>query len=325
MMRALVLLLCALLTVPAAGSGIGGRGSGLSGLPRDLTVESLNVQADTGSTAQVKLWDNVAGAEYQLRYYGSGNYFSLWSTDIDGAGTDGDVFTVADGGRTAVFNGPVGVNGSVPAYAFEVVGSSAFASTGTTRFVVGPNGSGAGVQITAELRQSSESAVKAFDVVDRTGASAFYVTVGGNVASDRPCASGYTRLGTNYCVKDVFNPSSMTRDTCVDVAPPVSDSKAIVVWGAAWAGASGSSGQRSAMIQAFKDSGCVTLYSQGSGYLASSYAYEPSGVTSGTIIGKDSGALIIPSSATGGNVSLFPTDGAGNKGQWKYAIIGYID
>lgn len=86
-------------------------------------TSKVKISIVPASGAAVFVADTAAGDEaalrfleatvlkYYLRYDGGANLFSMWSTDIDGAGADGIIWQVADGSRQVAFLGTISVAG----------------------------------------------------------------------------------------------------------------------------------------------------------------------------------------------------------------------
>jgi len=77
----------------------------------------IRIDAVTGQNPILALRYNSAGGnndQYFLQYDNAAAGFALRSSDVDGAGADGDVFTIADGTDEVIFNGNVGIGTDSP-------------------------------------------------------------------------------------------------------------------------------------------------------------------------------------------------------------------
>lgn len=143
-----------------------------------------------------------------------------------------------------------------------------------------------------------------------------------SVSSTRACAAGYTRQGTNYCLRDsIPSYTLLTREVCTTIAAPSATATAITLFGEAFANSANSIGSRSSSIVAYSDTACTTDTSP---ELAEAVAREQV-ATSGVVLGTDTGTATYRLPSPGASKYLKFFDDAGNQGEAAYAIIGYWD
>lgn len=81
------------------------------------------------TTSNIQYYDNVrirlgTDIDFWFIYNSTGTQFELWSTDVDGGGTDGLIYSVPDGTDDIVFGGTVDCGANCEANAYTVGGTA---------------------------------------------------------------------------------------------------------------------------------------------------------------------------------------------------------
>lgn len=176
--------------------------------------------------------------------------------------------------------------------------------------------SNAGVsEITAVGATASTMTIGTNTVTDAIG-----IANNGTISAGKACAAGYTRMGTNYCLRDARSGASgsLTRDACTALAVPSSDAVKVVVKGVIDAKSNNAVGARTTQFNGYTDSGCTTWADQ-----ADAIAYEASAVAAGTVLERYRYDMTVPN--VSGNIYVKQTDDASDQGNIQYLIIGYWD
>ena len=140
------------------------------------------------------------------------------------------------------------------------------------------------------------------------------LTVGDTVISVKVCASGYTRIGTNYCSLDADIGYSLTLPaTCTAIAAPSSDAKFVVVGLALTTYSTGGTGQRITTAKSYQDSSCATGHRT-----RQLMTYEQAATTSGTALAQELTEIEAP--VVSGNIYM-----TGATSGVVYGIVGYYD
>lgn len=155
----------------------------------------------------------------------------------------------------------------------------------------------------------------------RTGMVSDAITFSTTVASDKACATGFTRKTPNYCAANAgaFTNVALTRDACTSVALPSADAKVVHFQAALLARSANAIAARSAQINAFNDAACTNP----AGLLTAQSIdlYEFVATAAGTTIGSMQAMFLVPTPT----IYLQFTDDAGNQGIATYNFRGYID
>lgn len=207
----------------------------------------------------INLYDNKPeyygnGADYWVIYNSTGTKYELHSTDVDGGGSDGTVFSVSDGTDDVYFTGKI-------------------IAAGIDSTPIGAGGAAAGYFTTLDATSIDNTPIGA--TIPSTGA----FTTGafsGAVTSSKSCGTGYSRYGTNECRKDTRSPTSLTAGSCTAITAPNASAVTLTLEGYAAAKSSNSALTRFASVQVFSDSGCTTAL-DGDDYLADAAAEETAG------------------------------------------------
>jgi len=360
-MKVIVAILLFPVTAFASGIG-GGGGSHVGGLPSKVqsleidtatindgtaTLDRANIypqtgdaQLDishlTGTLSFISFRDDAATGDYRLYYSSAASQYFLWSTDIDGLGTDGNIFTVNNGTDDITFNGNIGV-GVAPAGGWPSTWS--IVHFGGTGALASPNGNG-GSYFASNLRFSGsswkyiKSAPGNIINLDLNGDLLFYTAplgvpgsaaaldlrlkIGndGTISAGKSCAIGYTRIGTNYCKADsAASYSSYFPTTCGSIAAPASDAKYIVFGVDIIVDSVGAAGGlRTTTAYTYNEATCTTTHD-----LRQQSVYEFSSVTAGTGIANGIVEMMAP--VIGGNAYV-RASAANNV---AYVIEGYYD
>lgn len=139
----------------------------------------------------------------------------------------------------------------------------------------------------------------------------------GTFSSQKACASGYSRVGPNFCYTNDFIPKmGLSRDTCTTLTLP-SGAKALLLELRLEANAANSVLSRSTTVTMHNDSGCATELAR-----ATAQGWEFSATSSGTtLVAIETHYILRAPDAP----RLRFSDDAGNQGLASYAIIGYFD
>lgn len=86
------------------------------------------------------------------------------------------------------------------------------------------------------------------------------LAISGTLSSTKACASGYTRVGPNFCAK-TGTPSltSLTNNVCTAVSLPASDAKSLLLEVYVQAVSANAIATRFSQLNGYGDSGCATL------------------------------------------------------------------
>ena len=143
------------------------------------------------------------------------------------------------------------------------------------------------------------------------------LAVSGTVSSTKACASGYARLAPNFCGNTAaYATSGLTLDACTALARPASDATALLISASTLLRSLNAVGVKFAQIDAFNDSGCVTMLDQ-----AQWRADENPAETPGSYIGGGSTPLLV----RGSTPYIRLSDDTTNQAFGSYAILGYYD
>ena len=86
------------------------------------------------------------------------------------------------------------------------------------------------------------------------------LAVSGTLTSTKACASGYVRLGPNFCGNTAaYATPGLTLDACTALTTPASDATALLISASMLIQSNNTVSVKFAQIDAFNDSGCVTL------------------------------------------------------------------
>lgn len=137
----------------------------------------------------------------------------------------------------------------------------------------------------------------------------------------RACASGFFRSAWNYCVYNgAVTGTSLTRDTCTPVTVPAG-SKVISIRLMARASAANSVSLRSATVTVFLESSCTNALAT-----TEALASENPATTSGWYLSQDIDTVLVPTNlGVGGSVWIRLSDDTGNQGVGNYWISGYFN
>lgn len=145
------------------------------------------------------------------------------------------------------------------------------------------------------------------------------VVVGNTLSSTKPCDTGFTRAGPNFCKRSApYNPPLMTRDFC-EPSGVSAGASAVVIKAITFARSNNVSAGRYSAIRYYTDNLCST----GLITLSEATGYEFVAVPAATNISSDheTSILISPPSS----FWLRHEDDAGNQGLGYYWIVGYFD
>lgn len=157
-----------------------------------------------------------------------------------------------------------------------------------------------------------------------TISNAVSINVDGSVTSDKACASGYTRIGPNYCLRTGnFSTTALTRDVCTAIAEPASDATAVVMLVQTFPRAANAIALRTVNVQTTANDSFTCSSAEITGVWYAS-AIEEVARTTGTEESGGSSTQVVPVSASG-NVYMQMTDDTGDQGSAVYRIMGYHD
>lgn len=146
------------------------------------------------------------------------------------------------------------------------------------------------------------------------------LALGGTLSSTKVCASGFTRIGPNYCRKITISTVAEV-GACGPVTLPASGAKAVEFWVQNTVTSANAVGARSAWVSFWADSGCTTT-------LISSFktqVYEHAAVASGTILAEAVSVLVAPVANGSLYVNGIESGCAGALCAPQYGIAGYFD
>ena len=219
----------------------------------------------------------------------------------------------ATGGGATINNTSIGSNSKIAPsiYAYDSAAPS------NEKYYKFGNASGDFVLFTYDDTPAAASTVFS---ITRTGTTPNSFDLGAvSLTSSKACASGFTRIGPNFCLDPDAYPAltTLTRDTCTTVSLP-SGSKAIVLQLLVLSrSANVANTLRTARISGYNDSSCITA-----SFSFMNTAYEFNNVVA-TEISRMEGQIVLP--VTSGNARLYFQDDIGDQGLGQYAIVGYYD
>lgn len=169
------------------------------------------------------------------------------------------------------------------------------------------------------INGGTTSADWALLVRDTTNTTTFLSIAGdGTLTSEKACASGYTRVGLNYCARNLGSGTTSLTSTCTAYATPT-NAKALVLQLTALAKAANSVALRSSLTVASNSSGCVSTES------VSATAYEFTALGVAYILAQNTVTMLYPLSSTGANFYAKFTSDSGANSTGNYYIEGYYD
>lgn len=132
------------------------------------------------------------------------------------------------------------------------------------------------------------------------------------------CASGYTRIGPNLCMKTAPGSvgTSLTRDAITAVSSPAAGAKAVIIDIFARANSGNGIATRYTTINIYSDSGGTTYI----GGVASTTREEVA-VAAGTTLREESQRMVLNTA----NPYIQMVDDAGDQGYATYNVVGYYD
>ena len=151
------------------------------------------------------------------------------------------------------------------------------------------------------------------------------VTLSCELASTRACASGYTRVGPNLCMRDagglqVFNSSTSCAQTTALTG--VITAKAVMVTVSLVATSKNAKALRQVTLQAFGQTDNTCLTALDSSVVA---AYEFNATATGTIIINTTDSRVFRSDASGQFYAKTINNSSGTGFVARYTIVGYLD
>jgi hypothetical protein len=143
------------------------------------------------------------------------------------------------------------------------------------------------------------------------------IYLGGSLVSAKSAASGYTRIGPNFCLRnDTSTPSGFANNACVSSAAPAG-AKAVIIRINYAVISANAVGIRTSSAETYGDTTCTTRVDADV-----QSAYEFVATASGTVIAQKDVNLIAP--VIGGNF-YFKSWGNPVAGWPTYIILGYFD
>lgn len=86
------------------------------------------------------------------------------------------------------------------------------------------------------------------------------LALSGTLSSTKACASGYTRVGPNFCGStSAYSTPGLVRDACTALTLPAGDAKALLISASVLLVSNNTVSVKFAQVDAFNDSGCVTM------------------------------------------------------------------
>ena len=151
------------------------------------------------------------------------------------------------------------------------------------------------------------------------------LTLGGTLSSTKACAAGYTRVGPNFCHRGAttLTPVNMVRDTCVAVASPSADAKALMLRVVTQARSNNGVLQRFVTATFWQNAACSVQLIPTTNM--QNYAYEHVAVAAATTLSAEANDLVIYSGNAGAGLWFFMSDDTGNQGTGTVYIAGYFD
>lgn len=143
------------------------------------------------------------------------------------------------------------------------------------------------------------------------------LALSGDLTSTKACASGYSRIGPNYCYLGGTAGSALGRDTCTNIAKPTG-AKAVMLHVDAIVGSANAIAGRYVQLAAYDSNTCASIAS-----IIRIDAAEQVAVVAGTMLARHVWQFEMPTSAA--LPSLIFSDDTGNQGQVSYRVIGYWD
>lgn len=146
------------------------------------------------------------------------------------------------------------------------------------------------------------------------------LSVSGTLSSTKACASGYTRLGPNFCSRPEAGQSdvSIVRDTCTAIAMPDSGAKALLLRVNVGVKSSNGAALRFSIANFYDGVGCTALVTR----LIHQH-YEEVAKIAGTMLGTVDVTLIVP--IPNGLPKSSLDDDVGDQGSSILIILGYFD
>lgn len=140
----------------------------------------------------------------------------------------------------------------------------------------------------------------------------------GPVTSTKPCATGYTRINPNFCLKDIVTPVALTRDVCTTIASPSPEAVALLMTFELTAVTANVVAFRFSSVQVFDSGTCVTVVSN----VATVGVREFIATVAATAAQTNNNSIL---KVFGGNVFMRFIDDGGNGGAVTYSFVGYFD
>jgi hypothetical protein len=143
------------------------------------------------------------------------------------------------------------------------------------------------------------------------------LAVSGTLSSTKACASGYTRIGPNFCGStSAYSTPVLTLDACTALTKPATDATALLISASVVLRTNNTVSQKFAQIDAFNDAGCATVLDR-----VQWRAYENPADPVLNNIGGGSVNMIV----RGGSPYVKFSDDTTNQATGAYMIIGYFD
>lgn len=145
------------------------------------------------------------------------------------------------------------------------------------------------------------------------------ISTSGTVSSTKACASGYTRITPNLCIKPDSSTTILTRDVCTAVNAPSPDAKVLLIRLEALSRTENGVGIRSAIVSGYSDSGCTqtTIYPVSANSVEFVAYGNMNSINRAIVISH----VILPSPGATTYVRLL----GGTYAQGLYNVVGYYD